>query len=57
MIHHLEEDQKTLCWEVDAHVKAQKTLEDEVVELKVTFHDSLQQTIQAMFEVCDRVVE
>lgn len=54
---HVEEDRKTLCQEVEAHIMALKTLDGEVIGLKVTLNDSLQRTMQAMFGVHGQAVE
>lgn len=37
----MEDDNKTLLWEVEAYVKALKTLENEIVGMKATLHGSL----------------
>lgn len=53
----MEEDPKTLQWEVEVHVKALKSLEYEVVGLKVMLHDSFKQTIQVVYKVHDQILE
>lgn len=57
MTSRVKEDRKTLCQEVEAHIMALKTLDGEVIGLKVTLNDSLQRTMQAMFEVHGQAVE
>lgn len=52
-----EEDHKILFQQAKAYVKALNTLEDVVIVLKVMLQDSLQQTMQALFGICDQVVE
>lgn len=57
MNYNIEEDQKTLQREAQAHVEALNSLEGEVVGLREKFHDSLKRSIQGMFMVCNQVME
>lgn len=45
MTHEAEKNWKTLQREAQAYVEARNDLEDEVVVLRVSFHDSLQKAI------------
>lgn len=57
MTRNIEEDQETLRREVEAHATTLESPESEVVGLKTTSHDSLQQTMQVTYEVRDHIVE
>ncbi|CAI8597090.1 unnamed protein product [Vicia faba] len=54
MTRRAEKDQKKILLEVEAHVKALKTLEYEVYSLKKMLHTLVQFTMQGVFEVCDK---
>lgn len=49
----MEEAQKILWKEVEAHAEDLKALEDEVAGPREKFHNSLQRSIQGMLGVCN----